>query len=111
VPCSLDLGNVSGSSQLITWSNGFLAVVHEAYVDDYARRHYVHRFAHFDRDLNLQRLSLPFHFDARQIEFCAGLSWHGDRTNLLISYGVRDEEAKIAYVPSVEVYRMLWGTE
>jgi sugar lactone lactonase YvrE len=38
-------------------------------------------------------LSLPFVFHDKQIEFAAGLAWHPDGKRLLVSYGVKDQEA------------------
>jgi hypothetical protein len=46
-------------------------------------------------------------FFARQIEFCAGLALHPDGRRLLISFGVRDEEAWVATVQIEEVATLL----
>src|SRR4030095_13000928 len=68
---SLHVGDISGSSQLIPFWHGFLAVTHEASDDPRThKRTYWHRFAWFNEDGKLRRLSLPFVFFERQIEFC-----------------------------------------
>lgn len=101
-PWSLMLENVRGSSQLIPFKSGFLAVVHEAIYRD-GKRVYQHRFVHYDCDLNLTRLSLPFVFEDIQIEFCAGLALHPEGKSLVVSYGVRDEKAMLARINIEEV--------
>lgn len=104
----LHVGDISGSSQLIPFKMGYLAVVHEASTGPDGKRTYWHRFAWFDKNGELHRLSLPFVFYARQIEFCAGLAAHPNNRDLLISFGVRDEEAHVAMVNIEEVARMVW---
>lgn len=108
-PAKIDVSMISGGSQLIPFRHGFLCVVHEASADpNTGKRTYWHRFAWFNHDGELNRLSLPFVFLDRQIEFCAGLCWSQDKQHLLISYGVRDEEAHIAKVAVEEVAQMIW---
>ncbi len=106
---SLATDTISGSSQVIPFAGAFLAVVHESrYLpNEPHKRYYQHRFALMDEDGRLHKLSLPFVLHAKQIEFVAGLCWHPDRQRLLISYGVRDEEAWIAEVDWHEVMGML----
>lgn len=99
---------ISGSSQLIQFKAGYLAVVHEAAVGPDNKRTYWHRFAWFTMDGVLRRLSLPFVFYDRQIEFCAGLALHPNRDVLILSFGVRDAEAHVATVSIEEVSRMIW---
>jgi glycosyltransferase involved in cell wall biosynthesis len=98
---------ISGSSQLVPFKNGYLAVVHEAAAGPDGKRTYWHRFAWFTLQGELHRLSKPFVFFARQIEFCAGLALHPDGRRLLISFGVRDEEAWVATVQIEEVATLL----
>jgi glycosyltransferase involved in cell wall biosynthesis len=107
LPTPLHVGDISGSSQLVPFGYGLLAVTHEASVDPCtSKRTYWHRFALFDRDGRLQKLSRPFVFFARQIEFCSGLAnYHGGK--LLLSFGVRDEEAWIATVEDYEIHALL----
>jgi hypothetical protein len=105
----LDTGQISGGSQLIPFENGWLSIHHEAqYIPGRQIRHYFHRFMYHDADFRLTRVSLPFVFEDRQIEFCAGMCWHPDDDQLVISYGVRDSEARIATVSHREISRLLW---
>jgi len=101
--------DLRGSSQVIPFKMGHLAVTHEASVDPTNnKRTYRHRFVWFDQDGALHRISLPFVFYDRQIEFCAGLAYHPNNHDLLISFGVRDAEAHVATVSIEEVSRMIW---
>lgn len=99
---------ISGGSQCIPFRHGHLCVVHEAATGPDGKRTYWHRFAWLNHDKELRRLSLPFVFEARQIEFCAGLAYHPNGNDLILSYGVRDEEAHFATVNIEEVGHMIW---
>lgn len=102
------INDISGSSQLIPFNEGFLAVTHEASNDpSTGKRTYWHRFVWFDNTGRLRRLSQPFVFFARQIEFCAGLA-QLPNGKLLVSFGVRDAEAWVATIDAHEVSHMLW---
>ena len=108
-PTGRATGDISGGSQLIPFEAGWLSIHHEAqFVPGRMTRHYYHRFLYHDKDFRLKAISPPFVFEDKQIEFCAGMCWHPDDNHLVISYAVRDAEAKIATVPHQEVSRMLW---
>lgn len=108
-PSAICVSDISGSSQYIPFKSGYLSVVHEASIDpNTGKRTYWHRFAWLDSEMVLRRLSLPFVFYAQQIEFCAGLAAHPNNSDLLISFGVRDEEAHLAIVSIEEVSAMIW---
>ncbi len=99
--------NISGGSQVIRFAGGYLAVVHEARtLPGSHKRYYWHRFALIDETGALRKLSMPFYLHEKQIEFVAGLCWHPDHQRLLLSYGVRDEEAWVAEVHWLEVAEM-----
>lgn len=98
--------HLRGGSQALPFGGGWLAVCHEV-VFIGIRRCYLHRFAWFDADSRLARLSEPFRFDGRDVEFVAGLAFHPDGERLVVSYGVADCEAWLATVPIPEVERLL----
>lgn len=94
-----------GGGQAVAFDGGYLAVIHEAAAMGHQRA-YEHRFVWFDNDLVLRRLSRPFAFrEPRAIEFAAGLAVVGDR--VVVSFGVRDAEAWLAEIPSVDVCQLL----
>lgn len=100
----LALRHLRGRSQLIPWCGGFLGVFGEA-TDD-GRRMYDHRFVQFSADLTPLAWSSPFRVGpSRGVEFFAGLDqWFG---NLVLSYGLRDEEAWVATLACDDVARSL----
>lgn len=107
----------SGSSQLIQFHSGWLGIVHEAhhFVDRPWKRYYSHRFVWYDADFRLSRVSRPFYFKDKVIEFVAGLSWHPDHhgvispggKDLIISFGFKDCEAWLARVAAYEVWEFI----
>jgi tetratricopeptide (TPR) repeat protein len=110
VPFMVD--NISGSSQLIHWgSGGWLAIAHTAHPlpNEPYKRFYYHRFIEYARDMSVRRMSLPFCFHDRVIEFCGGMCWAPEAplAELVVSYGYRDNEARIATVNADEVDRLL----
>lgn len=107
LPTPFHTGDISGSSQCIPFNNGFLAVVHEAITGPNGKRTYWHRFAWMSLDGTPRRISKPFVFFDRQIEFCAGIAVHPDNQSLVLSFGVRDEEAWLCTVDQLHVSAML----
>jgi hypothetical protein len=101
----------SGGSQAIRFYGGWLALVYE--VPDGRsdkQRFYQHRFVWFD-ETKLRRVSRPFFFNKKGVEFAAGLAWHPDEKRLLISYCVGDGETWIATVDASRVQDVLENAE
>ena len=99
-----------GGTQAIAFDGGWLALVHEVSERD-KRRYYQHRFVWFDSAGQLRRVSRPFYFIKKGVEFAAGLARAPDGKVLLISFGVEDGEAWIATVEADEVRRLLEDIE
>ena len=100
-----------GSSQVIPFEGGWLAIIHEAREWLPAGgRNYKHRFVWFDEGKVL-RVSRAFFFHQKGIEFAAGMAWHLDGQRLLISYGVGDHESWIAAVDAADVRDVLEDVE
>ncbi len=96
---------VRGGSPGVPVADGVLFVVHEvAWMPDGTRR-YPHRFVLLDPGGSRIRRSRPFFFLARGIEFAAGLVEAGG--DLLVSFGVADESAWIARIPTADVLARL----
>lgn len=94
-----------GGSQCIPFEGGHLCLVHEAVWLDDESRAYTHRWVWFDAEWKLARLSRPFVFQAKGIEFAAGITQHDD--DLVISYGRSDREAFLVRVPIAQVSSLL----
>ena len=102
------MSDIRGSSQLVPYEGGWLAVVHErkqptrndlnhhcAY--HWCRgAHYTHRFARFSEDLSRVTIGSSWMFKHEGIEFCCGLTrWDGD---WILSFGFEDRQACLAHV-------------
>lgn len=108
----LAVDHISGGSQVIQLpaTNTYLALVHESgTIPGGVRRFYQHRFALLSLIGEVLALSPAFYFQDRQIEFAAGMALFGDQ--LVVSFGVRDEEAWLARMRLDEVWRFVWHQE
>jgi len=95
-----------GGSQAVRFRGGWLACVHEVAVGPSNQRVYEHRLVWWDDSLRMAGISLPFAFrESQAIEFAAGIAVIGDR--VVISFGVRDEEAWVVDIQEGEAWRML----
>ena len=105
-PPKLRTDSFSGSSQLIPYRSGWLGIIHEAhvYTDRPWKRYYSHRFTYYDDRFSLRRVSRPFFFKDKVIEFVAGIARHPDNGDFVISFGFKDCEAWVARVPADEVW-------
>jgi glycosyltransferase involved in cell wall biosynthesis len=109
-PCPIDKERISGGSQLIPYEGGWLAVVHEAEMqnDKHWKRWYWHRFVFFKKNFEIDKIGRPFFLEDKQIEFVSGLAVTPGGKELVMSYAVRDCEAKFATIDINEVNRLLW---
>lgn len=106
--CKWDIGALGGGSQVILYYAGYLAIVHEArQIPGRSNRYYNHRFVMWDDAFNVLRISKPFGFHEKTIEYAMGLCWHPDGKRLVISYGFKDCEARLATIDPDEVFRWL----
>jgi hypothetical protein len=101
--------HISGGSQVVKIDDiTCLALVHEARtIPGRPNRYYQHRFVAFWPDGRVHGISPPFFFFDRQIEFAAGLALFGEQ--LMVSFGVRDEEAWIVTMGVGEVLSFIYG--
>ncbi|TSE12893.1 hypothetical protein C1D09_006785 [Mesorhizobium intechi] len=107
-PPAIAAQSFRGGTQLIAFAGGWLALIHEVqWRTAEKRRYYLHRFVWFDEANSLRKVSRPFFFDKKGVEFAAGLAWHPDERRLLISYSVTDSQSWIATVDEAEVRSLL----
>lgn len=94
----------SGSSQCVRFRRRWLCVVH-------VRRDrgdgifYEHCFVELTDGFRIRRISDPWLFERSVVEFCAGLCVAGD--DLVLSYGVLDQHARLIRIPGAMVEDML----
>lgn len=101
--------HIRGGSQYIPFRGGYLALTHEAYHHPNGKRYYLHRFSYVDVASKIWKLSPPFVFHEKVIEFAAGIATHPTKNDILISYGREDKEAWIASVDASEVAEFLFS--
>jgi glycosyltransferase involved in cell wall biosynthesis len=106
---TLAVDQFSGGGQCVPFDAGYLAIIHEARPDPTnGKRYYQHRFVWFDKDYRLQKVSKPFVFFDKQIEFAAGLAHDEHFRRFIVSFGVLDREAWLATIYEHEVRVLLW---
>jgi len=96
--------DLRGGSQVISYNDYYICVVHECYfppkpdgVGNGKDAHYYHRFVFWDKDWNLVKISKKFKFMDTMIEFVCGLAeYQGD---LLITFGYQDNASYILKMP------------
>jgi tetratricopeptide (TPR) repeat protein len=93
-----------GGSQGLRIDCGWLFCVHEVLFSE-SGRHYVHRLARLDDELQLTALSPRFRFAEENLEFCAGLARR--EHELILSFGVGDAHAGLAVCPERELLELL----
>lgn len=69
---SHDFSNFHESGGPIEFDDGYLMIVHECVVD--GQCYYLHRFLYLDKNFNIKKLSDPFVFLLKGIEFCCGMT-------------------------------------
>jgi hypothetical protein len=84
---------------------GRLLLIHEVSVQ--GLRYYLHRFVRVDPDWRIDRVSRPFFFRNRGVEFAGGATLTHEGTDLLITYGVEDREAWLCRIPLAGVLDLL----
>jgi hypothetical protein len=71
------------------------------------RRYYLHRFVLADAEWRIVRVSRPFYFRHRGIEFAAGACLTHDGADVLVTFGVEDREAWLCRIPLRRVLDLL----
>lgn len=80
-----------GSTNLLPYKNGYLAIVHQVY---YASpRKYFHRFIWLNEDFTAMKYGKLWFFESRDIEYTVGLC--NDDKGLIIPYSLRDNCCKL----------------
>ena len=105
--CKWDIGALGGGTQVIPFHQGYLAIVHEArQIPGRPTRYYCTGSCHGTTDFNVVKISKPFGFHEKTIEYAMGLCWHPDGKRLVISYGFKDCEARLGTVTDDDV--IMW---
>ena len=78
--------------------------MHEVIVNN--QGYYLHRFLFLDKNLNVKKLSKPFIFKNKGMEYCAGMTIDHSGTQCIMPISIEDREAWICSVP-LETIRSL----
>lgn len=82
-----------GSAAPIAFDDGYLALIHEVIFTD--QRNYLHRFVYFDKDFQIKKVSKPFVFFHKGIEYCPGMAIDHEGKNCILTVGFEDRQAFI----------------
>lgn len=97
----LNTRDLRGGSQVIPYNDHYLAVLHEVdlFKSEAGRKNatYRHRFAVWDKDFNLLRVSPLFDFMEGKIEFACGVTEYNDK--ILVTFGFQDNIAYLLVMP------------
>jgi hypothetical protein len=99
--------NFRGGGQVIIFRDSLLAIIHESIDKPLGLREYVHRFVTFGRDLKISAVSERFKFLGHRVEFAAGLTNHPITNDIVVSFGVNDQQSWICSINEQQVADML----
>lgn len=91
-----DFSRFSGSAPPIEFDDGYLLLVHETVYND--QRNYMHRFIFLDKNFNINKISKPFIFLHKGVEYCCGMVIDHSLANLVMAIGIEDREAYLGII-------------
>lgn len=98
-------GTLRGSSQVIPYKDGYIAVLHAASKDVKGQWQYIHCFRTYSKDFEVLETSPMFKFEGEDVEFCCGMCFK-DNT-FYVSYSLMDNNAKLAILSEETVENLL----
>ncbi len=115
VPHGLDARHWRGSAGPIPWptegGDRQWLLIHEAVrrlgPDGLPERIYLHRWVECDAAFALTRVSRPFVFAHKGVEFACGMTLDHDGTHLIVGLGIEDREAYLCRIPVARVRALL----
>ena len=91
-----DFTSFRGSASPMPFDEGYLLLIHEVIFTD--QRNYLHRFVYLDKDLHITKVSKPFMFFHKGIEYCCGMTTDHSGKKCILSVGLEDHQAFLALV-------------
>lgn len=95
-----DFSQFRGSAGPVELNDGYLVLIHEVVLDDKRQRNYIHRFLFMDKDFIAKKISKPFVFMHKGIEFCCGMTLDHAEKNLIMGVSIED---RLAFTFSVDL--------
>ncbi len=100
-----NLSRFRGSAPPIPFDDGYLFVVHEVITTD--KRYYTHRFVFMNNDFRIIKLSEPFVFQHKGVEFCSGMDISHSGKECILSIGIEDKEAYLCSISCDHIRSLL----
>jgi len=92
-----NLSRFRGSAAPIEFDGGYLMLVHEVVSNnDYIT--YLHRFLFLDQNLNIKKMTKPFTFKHKGIEFCLSMTFDHSGENCILPISINEGESWICKV-------------
>lgn len=95
---SHDFSHFRGSAAPIEFDDGYLMLVHEVVFN--TQRYYLHRFLYLDKNFTIKKLSKPFTFLHKGIEYSCGMTLDHSGKKCIIPIGFEDQQA---YLVSIDL--------
>lgn len=102
-----DFSHFRGSAAPIPFDDGYLMLVHEVVLQEDYSRCYLHRFLFLDKSLRITKLSKPFFFDHRGVEYCCSMTLDHSGQQLIIPIGLEDREAHLYFYDCNQIRSLL----
>lgn len=84
-----DFSRFRGSAAPIKFDDGYLMLIHEVIFQD--QRYYTHRFVYMNKDFVIEKVSKPFTFLHKGIEYCCGMTLSHTGKNCILTVGIEDK--------------------
>ena len=101
-----NFSNFRGSASPIPFDDGYLLLIHQISLSSEGRV-YLHKFLYLNKDFKITHASRPFIYQHHGIEFCCGMTIDHLGSNLIMSIGVDDAQAFLAFVDLQTVRSLL----
>ena len=102
---SYDFSNFRGSTAPIEFDDGYLMLVHEVLLGK--EDHYLHRFLFLDKEWNIKKLSKPFFFKHKGVEYCTGMTIDHSGNQCIMPISIEDKEAWLCTLPLKTIHSLL----
>jgi hypothetical protein len=98
--------DLRGSTSPLPWKDGWIYLIHEVAIrHGQKKRTYLHRFCLLSKEFKLTKISAPFYFDQKGIEYCAGAVLNPQGMYLGVSFN--DANTKFASITNETIERLL----
>ena len=101
-----DFSNFRGSASPIPFDDGYLLLIHQLSFNNEGRV-YLHKFVYLNKDFKITHTSRPFTYQHQGVEYCCGMTIDHLGSDLIMSIGIEDAQAFLAFVDLKTVRSLL----